>query len=68
MQEKGDDVKLKLTYDKLLPIIKKSKDTAVILPSLPANLVLIFSRHRHYRHLVIELVNAERFYCASLVL
>lgn len=60
MQEKGDDVKLKLTYDKLLPIIKKSKDTAVILPSLPANLVLIFSRHRHYRHLVIELVNAEQ--------
>jgi len=58
MQETGDEIKLKLNYDKLLPIINNHK--SYHFQEHPVNLVLIFSRHRHYRHLVIELVSAEQ--------
>ncbi|MNK41369.1 ATP-dependent helicase HepA [compost metagenome] len=60
MQEREDEIKLELNYDKLLPIIKKEKPSKLKHQNLPANLTLIFSRHRHYRHLVVELVNAEQ--------
>lgn len=58
MQEKEDELQVKLNYDKLLPIIKKSKNSLANVAQQPANLALVFSRHRHYRHLVIELVSA----------
>ncbi len=59
MQVKEDEIKRELNYDKLLPIIKK-KPNSLTHQTTAANLVLIFSRHRHYRHLVIELVSAEQ--------
>ncbi len=60
MQEKKDELKSKLNYDKLLPIINKSKRSLAEPVQKSANLVLVFSRHRHYRHLVIELISAEQ--------
>ncbi|SOD12375.1 DEAD/DEAH box helicase [Pedobacter xixiisoli] len=60
MQEREDDIKLELNYDKLLPVIKKGNSKRLTPQIHPANLVLVFSRHRHYRHLVIELVSAEQ--------
>lgn len=59
MQEKGEE-QLNFNYDKLLPIVKKSKAQPPIATKSHANLVLIFSRHRHYRHLVIELMTADQ--------
>jgi hypothetical protein len=48
-----------IDYTKLEPILKSQKT-----PRLPLNqhrsMVLIFSRHRFYRHLVIDLVSAEK--------
>ena len=60
MQEREDELKAKLNYDKLLPIIKKNKNGLALGSVQPTNLVLVFSRHRHYRHLVIELISAEQ--------
>ncbi|GAB1463972.1 DEAD/DEAH box helicase [Pedobacter sp.] len=60
MQETGDEIPTKLNYDQLLPIINNSKASRLAYISSPVNLVLIFSRHRHYRHLVIELVDAAQ--------
>jgi hypothetical protein len=60
MQEKEDELKAKLNYDKLLPIMKKGNSRLAMKAHQPANLVLVFSRHRHYRHLVIELVSTEQ--------
>jgi superfamily II DNA or RNA helicase len=60
MKEKEELKANKLDYGKLAPILKANK-----LARLPqANphskkMVLIFSRHKYYRHLVIELANAE---------
>jgi len=48
----------KLDYSKLAPILKGDK--LVGLPSAAhqeTEMVLIFSRHRYYRHLVVELAN-----------
>jgi len=60
MQEKEGDIKLELNYDKLLPVINKRNSTQLTHQTFPTNLVLIFSRHRHYRHLVVELIAAEQ--------
>ena len=54
MKEKDD-------YSKLSPILKVDK--AAILPLAnhhQTEMLLIFSRHRYYRHLVIELATAKR--------
>ncbi|WP_461787634.1 DEAD/DEAH box helicase [Pedobacter sp.] len=59
MQKMDDELKGKIGYDKLLPIIHGN-------PKLPfkkqheGKLVIVFSRHRHYRHLVIELYQAQQ--------
>lgn len=60
MHQTGDEPTPKINYDKLLPIIKNRKAQGLSLRQHPTNLALIFSRHRHYRHLVIELVSAEQ--------
>ena len=59
MQETGEE-QLNFNYDKLLPIVKKNKAQPPTSPKNTANLVLVFSRHRHYRHLVVELMSAEQ--------
>lgn len=60
MQEKETEQKANFNYDKLLPIVKKSKISLNVSAQKPANFVLVFSRHRHYRHLVVELMSAEQ--------
>lgn len=59
MHQTGDE-KISFNYDKLLPILNKSKTQPPTSRKSPVNLVLVFSRHRHYRHLVIELMSAEQ--------
>lgn len=59
MQDREDQIKPELNYDKLLPVIKNGKPQRLTHQNRPENLAVIFSRHRHYRHLVVTLVNAE---------
>lgn len=61
MKEKEEYKKEKLDYGKLTPVLKVGK--TVQLPLNNHNqlqMVVIFSRHRFYRHLVIELATVER--------
>jgi hypothetical protein len=59
MQKMDDELKGKLGYDKLLPIIHR-KEKLPFKQEPAGNLIIVFSRHRHYRHLVIELYNAQQ--------
>jgi hypothetical protein len=59
MTEKEDDQSGKLNFTKLVPMLKAQK--MVSLPPVHSSenkMVLVFSRHRFYRHLVVELVLA----------
>jgi SNF2 family DNA or RNA helicase len=60
MQENETEQTTNFNYDKLLPIIKKSRISLAASTQKTANMVLVFSRHRHYRHLVVELMSAEQ--------
>lgn len=59
MQKMDDELKGKLGYEKLLPIIKRSERLPFKQES-SGKLIIAFSRHRHYRHLVIELYDAQQ--------
>jgi hypothetical protein len=59
MKEQDDDLK-KLAYDKLAPILADGKTRNLLVGDQSGNKkILIFSRHRFYRHLVIELATAN---------
>lgn len=61
MNEKEDYIKSKFDYNKLASILKIGKKPQLPLQqSSKNNMVLIFSRHRFYRHLVVELASASR--------
>ncbi|WP_316766068.1 DEAD/DEAH box helicase [Pedobacter frigiditerrae] len=50
----------KLDYGKLAPILKANKTSQLNLSDhLPKKMVVIFSRHKYYRHLVVELASVE---------
>ncbi len=50
----------KLGYRSLLPLVNDLRNATPISSDRDTdNLILVFSRHRHYRHLVIELVKAQ---------
>lgn len=49
----------KIDYDKFAPIIKADKSMNLPLAE-HSHMALVFSRHRFYRHLVIELISAEK--------
>lgn len=58
MKEKDDFNKEKLDYQKLAPILKASKTSGLSLTNRhPEKMIVVFSRHRYYRHLVIELIS-----------
>lgn len=46
-------------YDKLLPVLKGNKPRHLPVPD-HREWTLVFSRHRFYRHLVIDLISAEK--------
>ena len=60
MNEKDDYGKEKFNYGKLAPILKANKTARLnLVHHQTMKMVLIFSRHRYYRHLVIELANVD---------
>ncbi|WP_199118077.1 DEAD/DEAH box helicase [Pedobacter sp. ASV28] len=60
MKESDDEPIDQLNYEVLVPIVQANKLSHLpVNPSYP-QLALVFSRHRHYRHLVVELISAER--------
>ncbi|WP_379092439.1 hypothetical protein [Pedobacter sp. UC225_65] len=61
MKENDDYAKEKLDFGKLSPILKADKTSGLPLTNhQPAEMVVVLSRHRYYRHLVVELANANR--------
>lgn len=46
-------------YDKLIPVLKGTQPKHLPLPD-HREMALVFSRHRFYRHLVIDLITAEK--------
>ena len=60
MKDKDDNGALSFDYSKLGNILKAEKGSRLPASTTGATkMVLIFSQHRFYRHLVIELVQAE---------
>lgn len=60
MKERGDYEDGKFNYERLAPILKTVKAARLHLTKQqPIKMVLIFSRHRYYRHLVIELASVN---------
>ncbi|SFH23835.1 DEAD/DEAH box helicase [Pedobacter insulae] len=58
MKEIGDYEDGKFNYERLAPILKAVKAARLHLGHhQPTKMALIFSRHRYYRHLVIELAS-----------
>jgi hypothetical protein len=61
MKENDDYGKEKLDFGKLSPILKADKTSGLPLTNhQPTEMVVVLSRHRYYRHLVVELANANR--------
>ena len=59
MKDKNDFNTPNIDYGKLQPIIKSSKTAGINLVDQDLlKLIVIFSRHRYYRHLVVELASA----------
>lgn len=59
MNEKDDFSTEKLDYGKLAPILKVDKTANLNLTNSDSlKMIVVFSRHRYYRHLVVELANA----------
>ncbi|KQB98591.1 DEAD/DEAH box helicase [Pedobacter sp. Hv1] len=59
MKENDEYAKEKLDYGKLAPILKADKTAGLPLAGHQSTkMVLVFSRHRYYRHLVVELATA----------
>ena len=53
-----EDLKNKLDFDKLTPVLNIDKVAQLNLTAqIPAKMVVIFSRHKYYRHLVVELAS-----------
>lgn len=48
-----------IDYDKFAPILKADKSMQLPLPA-QGEMALVFSKHRFYRHLVIDLISAEK--------
>lgn len=58
MKEQHDEFK-KLDYGKLAPILSASKSSKFSVVEPTVQQIVIFSRHRFYRHLVVELATAS---------
>jgi hypothetical protein len=60
MTETEDLSKAPLDYAKLAPILNENKiDQLNLVNAISKKMVVIFSRHRYYRHLVVELAKVE---------
>lgn len=57
MLENDEFTNDKLDFAKLAPILNGDKSNLVVAVNDSAKTIVIFSRHRYYRHLVVELAN-----------